>query len=317
MTICQIAVRGMNNTVIKKIQKKDYGIIDRLCKHQQIDGKYKNFENAFPDYVNKVFKSFAETQTSLAFSFDNCQKYIGIVKVFGFIDQRGLLKFDYLCQTFPNCQHIVVLECASNASKVKAFMVPFTKIFASKLLAICDKINAIKNKKIESIIYRHNVELAVSNNVKEYYEKQFGEKNWTLIFTKFDKVKPTSAINGKAYTLTLKYGYTSGMTNDDKMMVAQKMKRQNSNILHHFDSMSNYQRPRMDYDDLMSTVSPKSAGKKGVDLYIKSKNIFTMKSQINSNRRRLRKNEDDDDDDDDGLGVSGKINDAHLSSFME
>ena len=49
----------------------DFGIIDRLCRHQQMDGKYGNYKNKFPNYINELFKVFANNQLSVAFNFEN------------------------------------------------------------------------------------------------------------------------------------------------------------------------------------------------------------------------------------------------------
>ena len=239
MTICQIAVRGLNNTLIKNIKKTDYGIIDRLCKHEQIDGEYKDYKNAFPDYVNKVFKSFTESQISLAFSFDYCKKYIGILKVFGFVDQKGLLKFDYLCKTFKNCENIVVLESASNAQKVKPFTIPFTASFADKLLIICDKINEIKNIKIESIVYRFNVELSTNEKMQEYYIEKFNKKQWSLILRKEKSVRGLE-IKNREYTLTLRRGQTIRKNIRHGKKNQKRNKRKNQKRRRNYDGKSKY-----------------------------------------------------------------------------
>ena len=79
-----------------------YLIFDKLvakfsgCRDQQIEGKYKDYQNKFPNYVNELFKVFIDNQISIAFNFDEMmRKY------------KGLLKFDYLSTTFINCQHII------------------------------------------------------------------------------------------------------------------------------------------------------------------------------------------------------------------
>eukprot|EP01083_Nonionella_stella_P105219 302544_1 len=255
LTICQIAVRGMNNTIVSDPTSTDYAIIDRLCKHQQSDGVHKAYRNKFPVYVNKLFQVFAQNQISLAFSFDNMRKYIGILDVLGVSGVRGLLKFDYLLRTFPNCEYITILECASNAAKVDTFMIQFTQAFCDALLQVCERMNQNEECKIQTILFRHNVEFESDQEFEmaeqmEYYfelEKRFAAKGWVLWF---EKDKPSKQRQGKSlsYTMTLKKGSSANRFVNRNM--ARIQKRQHSMFLHNFDGMQQMQKPIMSGQDL-------------------------------------------------------------------
>lgn len=200
LTICQIAIKGMNNTVIKKLNKMDFGIIDRLCKHLHGGGEFGNYTNKFPKYVNELFRSFAMNQVSIGFNFGHMQKYEGIKKIFCVKGIEGLLRFDYLLHTFKNCHHITILENPS-----KPLIIEFTSKFVNTLKEIMININSIKNTEIQTILYKSCIGGNVKSN-KKRYEREFGKIGWQILFENHG-----NAQEDIVYSLTLSKGYNGPM----------------------------------------------------------------------------------------------------------
>ena len=201
LTICQIAIKAMNNTVIKNPTKKDFGIIDRLSKHQQNNGIHKEYKNKFPNYVNELFKSFATNQVSIGFNFIEMKKYKGIERIFGVEGINGLMKFDYLSYTFTYCQYFTIV---GGQSALNPLIITFTSQFADALFKILNNINNIKESKLETILYRACIKIDNGIN-KEKYEKKFSEIKWGLIFE--ERKTSYKQKNNDIFSMTLKKGH--------------------------------------------------------------------------------------------------------------
>lgn len=203
LTIFNYVLTGASLPEDESVKKRDYLIMIQLMMgHDKAD-----YDNQFPTYVNQLFAAFAEDRSNIKINLDIMKTdYPGFeTSLCGEGRKKDLVKLDYICRIFRNCEEISIygmqsLKTNNKNNLVKDILTHLTKLRiqgSDNLRRICIYNVKYNGKVLGKKFYNKYTEKFRLTTDYEICQMENGES--TLCIERMDKEAP---IRRKSFSCT-------------------------------------------------------------------------------------------------------------------